>query len=346
MDYALHEVYDEGRHLSTAIQRALRHHHADAETTALVRHRMMQAVRYGDIRAGVNGDLDGVHDPQRLVLSDALRQRLTPTELWCYDGPTFVRVNLLKTTVEDALEALAPFRPVFIENVCIRLDAPYGLYRSQAYTLGWVEQQDINSQRASRMVDARPGLRVIDACAGTGGKTMYMSMVMGQKGRIISMDVVPSKLQELRERAQRIGTSIVETRLVDSTKVVKRLYDSADRVLIDAPCTGTGVVRRNPDMLHRIDATAIAELHVKQQDISHRAIRMTKPGGQWTYVVCSVLPEEGPTMVRWLLEREPASELIEERQWSIGEDDGDAFYAAVVRRSTATTVSVTKSDDA
>jgi len=109
------------------------------------------------------------------------------------------------------------------------------------------EVQDASSQKVAHALNLEPGLRVIDACAGAGGKTLHIAALMENKGQIIAMDIYGNKLKELKRRAKRAGAHNLETREIDSTKVIKKLHNSADRVLIDAPCTGLGVLRRNPD---------------------------------------------------------------------------------------------------
>jgi 16S rRNA (cytosine967-C5)-methyltransferase len=135
-------------------------------------------------------------------------------------------------------------------ETALQVTSDAALFRTQAFADGCFEQQDAGSQLVAAALDVKPGMRVIDACAGAGGKTLHLAAMMQGKGRLLAMDVEEWKLENLKQRARRAGAHNVETRVITSSKTVKRLKESADRVLLDVPCSGLGVLKRNPDQEH------------------------------------------------------------------------------------------------
>lgn len=133
------------------------------------------------------------------------------------------------------------------------------------------EVQDASSQLIGRFLDVKEGMRVVDACAGAGGKTLHIAALMKNKGQIIALDIFEWKLAELKRRAKRAGAHNIETRVIDDNKVIKRLHNSADRLLIDAPCSGLGVLKRNPDSKWKIDQDFIDRIK-RNRKISFRII--------------------------------------------------------------------------
>jgi len=178
-----------------------------------------------------------------------------------------------------------------------------------------------------------PGQRVVDACAGAGGKSLYLAALMQNKGRIIALDPSVPRLAELRRRARRAGVFIIEARPIESMKTIKRLYDSADRLLLDVPCSGTGVLRRNPDLRWRLTPAMLDQLIAQQQQILHHYSRMVKPDGLILYTTCSLLKAEGEAQIsRFLESHADAFSLLKEKRYSPSLDGFDGFYAAVLKR--------------
>lgn len=171
-------------------------------------------------------------------------------------------------------------------------------------------------------------MRVIDACAGAGGKTLHLAALMQNKGTLIALDIEQWKLDDLRKRASRAGVFNVEVRLIDSTKVVKRLYDHADRVLIDAPCSGLGVLRRTADSKWADINPRLVELKKVQADILERYSHMVKVGGKVVYSTCSILPSENQAQVQAFLEKHPDSFKLEEEKVILPSSGFDGFYMA------------------
>lgn len=218
------------------------------------------------------------------------------------------------------------------DALLVRGDAP--LFRSNAFQEGWFEQQDLGSQHIARFLAPEPGMLTIDACAGTGGKTLHLAALMQNKGRIIAMDVEQRKLDQLRKRAKRTGINNLETRLIESSTQIKRLKASADRVLLDVPCSGLGVLRRNPEAKWNPMFDDLEQLCATQQDILQRYSKMAKVGGEVVYATCSILPRENQDQVTEFLQNcSGAFELLEEMTILPSTLNSDGFYMARLKRT-------------
>lgn len=248
----------------------------------------------------------------------------------------YLRVNTLLTTREKLQVTLRKeeidTEPVNDLPAALRLSSRKNIFQSQAFKSGLFEIQDAASQLVAPFLEPKPGMRVIDACAGGGGKTLHLAALMQNKGRIIALDTIAPKLTELSRRARRNSVSTVETRLIDSGKVIKRLAASADRVLIDAPCSGSGVIRRNPDTKWKLSADMMARLTALQADILRSYALMTKPGGLLVYATCSIFPVENNLQVEKFLSADPRFTLREEKKILTSETGMDGFYMAKIER--------------
>jgi 16S rRNA (cytosine967-C5)-methyltransferase len=206
------------------------------------------------------------------------------------------------------------------------------VFGTPSFKEGLFEVQDAASQYIAPFLRAEPGMRVIDACAGAGGKTLHLAALMKNKGRIIAMDVEQYKLDELHKRAKRAGVDNMEIKVIESSKTIKRLENSADRLLLDVPCSGTGVLRRNPDAKWKLSLEFIEKVKDLQQHIFNDYCMMVKPGGLIVYSTCSILPSENQVQVeKFLAAHKDAFELVEQKHAlpSIG---FDGFYMAMVKR--------------
>ena len=194
--------------------------------------------------------------------------------------------------------------------------------------------QDLNSQRIAPELGVRSGERVIDACAGAGGKSLHLAALMKNKGKVLALDVHEKKLTSLRERATRAGATIIETRLIESTKVIKRLEEGADRILLDVPCSGIGVLRRNPDTKWKLKPEDLERLSQTQREILASYTRMCRPGGVIVYATCSIMPSENSLQVHRFLSQNEARFSLEKEETLFPERDGaDGFYFARIKRS-------------
>ena len=230
--------------------------------------------------------------------------------------PVDLRVNRLKATVEEARAALQregiDTEPMRYARDGLRLKKRLSIVTGQAFQDGLVEIQDEGSQLVAELVDAQPGMQVADYCAGAGGKTLAIAAGMNNKGRVVAMDVLETRLDRSAQRLRRAGAHNVERRALDAdnAKWLKRHKETFDRVLVDAPCTGTGTWRRNPDGRWTLAPKDLEELVPKQAAILDAASRLVKPGGGLVYATCSVLPTEDERQIEAFLERHPEFALV------------------------------------
>lgn len=248
---------------------------------------------------------------------------------------TILRANTLKISPKSLVDELA------CENIsaftingypdAVQLEEKKNVFLTSAFKDGFFEVQDASSQKIGRFLEVAEGQRVVDACAGAGGKTLHLSALMKNKGQIIALDIFEWKLAELKRRAKRAGAHNIETRLISDNKVIKRLHEKADRLLIDAPCSGLGVLKRNPDSKWKIDTEFIDRIKVEQQKILQDYSKMLKKGGKMIYATCSILPSENNLQVEKFLSNNPDFSLIKDEK--IMPSQGyDGFYMALIER--------------
>ncbi|MDA0315808.1 MAG: RsmB/NOP family class I SAM-dependent RNA methyltransferase [Bacteroidetes bacterium] len=250
------------------------------------------------------------------------------------EAEVVLRVNTLRTTRErlkNLLEADG-IRSYLVKGYpdALVLEERQNVFRHPSFKEGLFEVQDASSQLVAAALQVEPGMRVIDACAGAGGKSLHLAALMGNKGKVISMDVEEWKLQQAKLRARRNGVSIFEPKIIEGSKTIKRLKESADRLLLDVPCSGLGVLRRNPDTKWKLSVDSIAKVQATQQEILQSYPSMLKKGGQLVYATCSILPSENEGQVKKFLESEVGKdfELLEDRKVLAQESGFDGFYIA------------------
>ncbi len=250
------------------------------------------------------------------------------------EAEVVLRVNTLKTTRErlkNLLEADG-IRSYLVKGYpdALVLEARQNVFRHPSFKEGLFEVQDASSQLVAAALQVEPGMRVIDACAGAGGKSLHLAALMGNKGKVISMDVEECKLQQAKLRARRNGVSIFEPKVIEGSKTIKRLKESADRLLLDVPCSGLGVLRRNPDTKWKLSPESIQKVQETQQEILQSYPSMLKKGGQLVYATCSVLPSENEEQIKKFLASEAGKdfELLEDRKVLAQESGFDGFYIA------------------
>jgi 16S rRNA (cytosine967-C5)-methyltransferase len=252
-----------------------------------------------------------------------------------HEAEVVLRVNTLKTSKAELGKLLDSegTETMTVDNFpdALVLKKRLNIFRSPTFKEGLFEVQDAGSQLIAPFLRVKEGQRVIDACAGAGGKTLHLASLMNNKGRIIALDTEAWKLDELRKRARRAGVSNIETREITSSKVSKRLENTADRLLLDVPCSGLGVLRRNPDAKWKLSLEFIEKVKLVQQQILKDYSDMVKPGGLMVYATCSILPSENENQVKQFIESHANFELVEERHlWP--SEGFDGFYIALVRR--------------
>nr|WP_218061535.1 RsmB/NOP family class I SAM-dependent RNA methyltransferase [Ameyamaea chiangmaiensis] len=311
--------------------------------------------------AGTTLDDPSMPDPVRLEVPDWLMPSLVATfgdrlsdELAAMGepAPLDLRVNLLMGTREQAAASLAragiETTPCHLSPWGLRAAARQSVTTTQAFQSGLVEIQDEGSQLVVAAVGARPEMRVLDYCAGAGGKTLGMAMTMHNRGHIVACDVSEPRLEGAVRRLRRAGVHNVERHLiVAGDKWAKRRAASFDRVLVDAPCTGTGTWRRNPDARLRLRASDLSELQAKQAEILDRAASLVRPGGRLIYATCSILDDENISQIHAFIGRHSEFRLVPSDSadmpaafaacatlsLSPALNGTDGFFAAILERS-------------
>lgn len=252
------------------------------------------------------------------------------------EADVVLRVNTLKLSKRDLQQRLDEEGVVTydIEGYpdALVLEERQNVFGKPSFKDGLFEVQDAASQLIAPFMKIEPGMRVIDACAGAGGKTLHLAALMKNKGRIVAMDVEQWKLDELQKRARRAGVSNMETRFIESSKTIKRLENSADRLLLDVPCSGLGVLKRNPDAKWKLSPDFIDKVKTLQQHILNDYCQMLKPGGLMVYSTCSILSSENEKQVQqFMKQQEGKFEILEEkRSWP--SEGFDGFYMALMKR--------------
>ncbi|MCP2027839.1 16S rRNA (cytosine967-C5)-methyltransferase [Flavobacterium sp. HSC-32F16] len=269
-----------------------------------------------------------------------LGEKVWAKEIAAQNQPAKVilRTNTLKGTKENLRNTLMDLN---IETEYLK-DQPEALvlkeranvFLTDAFKQGLFEVQDANSQLVAGFLDVKPGMRVVDTCAGAGGKTLHIASLMENKGQLIAMDLYESKLKQLKLRAKRNGAFNIEYRIIDTTKVIKKLHEKADRVLIDAPCSGLGVLKRNPDSKWKLQPEFIDNIRKVQSEVLESYSKIVKPGGKLVYATCSVLPSENQEQVEKFLKTDIGKEFtfVQDRKILASESGFDGFYMALLER--------------
>jgi 16S rRNA (cytosine967-C5)-methyltransferase len=300
----------------------------------------------------------------RLEVPDWLLPHLTarfgpglPAEMAALSEPAALdmRVNLLKGDRDQAQAALAAegwlAEPTRLSPWGLRIEGRRPVTSGPAFQSGLIEIQDEGSQLVAAMVGAAPGMRVVDWCAGAGGKTLALAGAMENKGQIVACDVSAPRLDGAVRRLRRAGVHNVERHLLEAgDKWLKRRAGTFDRVLVDAPCTGTGTWRRNPDARLRLKPSDLAELLPKQASILDMAQSLVRKGGRLVYATCSLLEEENEAQVNGFLLRHPAFRVVKLAEaWPLQQPPPnagdflaltparhgtDGFFTAVLERTT------------
>ena len=273
------------------------------------------------------------------------------------EAPVDIRINTLKTNREELQQKLkddgieTEITPHSLLGLRLTKRAP--IFANQWFREGYFEMQDEGSQVAAELVKAKSGMRVIDFCAGAGGKTLAIAAQMKNKGRILAFDTSAKRLKDIPIRMRRAGVNNAAWHTIasESDSFLKRHKKTADRVLVDAPCSGTGTWRRNPDLKWRLRDADIAELTDLQQRIITSAARLVKQGGRLAYVTCSLLKEENENIITDFLEKHPDFKVVcAQKIWNKEStnnpahdqpmflylrpdtDGTDGFFAAVLER--------------
>jgi 16S rRNA (cytosine967-C5)-methyltransferase len=250
-----------------------------------------------------------------------------------------LRCNTLKTNIKELKNLLK------VENIdtILKKEYPDALFVKEhkrvinlnSYKLGLFEIQDANSQKVATSCNLKPGMTIIDACAGAGGKTIHMASIIKNEGEIIALDPHDSKLKELEKRAKRNGVKIIKTLNTFKRKNISNLIGKADRVLIDAPCSGLGVLKRNPDAKWKMNPEKIKKLINTQQYLINFWSKYIKPGGELIYATCSIFHQENKEQIKIFLDNKVGKKFIikNEKTYFSHTTGFDGFYIVQLKKN-------------
>ncbi len=245
-----------------------------------------------------------------------------------------VRANLLKT---NQLQLKKKLKKIEIDSETIGatgliLSQRKNLKNAEIFRKGFFEFQDYSSQQVSEFLEVTPGMTVIDACSGAGGKTLHLANLMDNQGRLIALDINQNKQKELLKRAKRAGANLT-AELIDSNLIKQKYFAKADRLLLDAPCSGLGVLKRDPAAKWHLSLAFIDKIKETQRAILQDYSKMVKVGGKMVYATCSILPSENEKQVQHFLNANKNFKLEKEKS-ILPQDEGfDGFYMARMIRN-------------
>jgi len=246
-----------------------------------------------------------------------------------------LRVNTLKTNT-NALQEKLKLEKIETESIngianALALKKRANVFTTSGFKEGLFEIQDYGSQQIGLFASPQPGQFVIDACAGAGGKSLHLAALMQNKGRIVSMDVTQWKLDELSKRAKRAGVHNLETRLIEANKTIEKFENKADLILLDVPCSGLGVLKRNPDTKWKFTMDTFKKTKQLQVQILKDYSVMLKAGGKMVYSTCSILPSENKEQIEIFLKNN-ANFVVEEEKTIYPSEGFDGFYMCKLKR--------------
>ena len=253
------------------------------------------------------------------------------------EAKVVLRTNTLKTTRQELQKKLqeSEIDTMVQANYpdALILSKRKNVFTSPAFKEGLFEVQDASSQLVAPFMQLKNGMRVIDACAGAGGKSLHISALMQNKGKVVALDNVQWKLDELKKRARRAGSSNVETHLIDGPQALTRFANTADRLLLDVPCSGLGVLKRNPDAKWKLSAEFIERTKTLQQQILKDYSVMLKKGGMMVYSTCSILPSENEMQVEKFIQDQNGAFVLEEQKIILPSQGFDGFFMARLKKN-------------
>lgn len=257
------------------------------------------------------------------------------------EAEVYLRANTMRVSAAQLIKELRnSLVEVSILDVNLFADSespPIKLLKRQrlqslaAYQNGLFEIQDASSQLVAPFLQVKPGMMVIDACAGAGGKALHIASLMKNAGKILAMDVEPKKLRELERRAKNAGVEIIQTSVITPKEIIKN-KGKADRLLLDVPCSGLGVLKRNPDAKWKLSAAFIEEIQITQANILKEYAEMLKPEGMMVYATCSILPSENEQQVAAFIAQKPNKYALLKDLRVMPSQGYDGFYMALIKK--------------
>lgn len=254
-------------------------------------------------------------------------------------APVVLRVNTLKTTKQN-LQNILKESNIDTQTIAnypdaLKLTERANVFKTDAFKNGFFEVQDASSQLVATFFKVEPGMKIVDACAGAGGKTLHLASLLQNKGQIIAMDIYANKLKELKRRAKRASVHNIETKVIESSKTIKKLQNKADLVLLDAPCSGLGILKRNPDAKWKLQPEFITKIKQTQSEILQQYAKMVKPNGSLVYATCSILPSENEEQINKFLTTNSGKNFtfVKEKKILAHQTGFDGFYMALLKKN-------------
>lgn len=250
-------------------------------------------------------------------------------------APVYLRPNFLKIDLQKLKDELGKegVETEIVESPpALKLLERKNVFATQSFKSGFFEVQDLASQRVGILLDPQAGERVADVCAGAGGKTLHLATLMQNKGTLLAGDVHEKKIEELKVRAKRAGVSNLRAVIFENSKDVKKHFGKFDALLIDAPCSGSGVIRRNPDSKWKIKKEDLIRIGLEQAEILKLYSQFLKPGGRMVYATCSIFKSENEGQVAQFLERNSEFSLKKQIKILPHMADEDGFYMALLEK--------------
>lgn len=254
-----------------------------------------------------------------------------------HPASVILRTNTLKVPKKELIQQLNKAQ-IITEEIpgfkdALRLIKRQNIFTSALFKEGYFEVQDAGSQLIAEFLEPEPGQKIIDACAGAGGKSLHLAALMKNKGKIIAMDVEKWKLENLQKRARRNGVNNIEIRLIENEQSIHRYENFADRLLLDVPCSGTGVIKRNPDTKWKVTPESIEKTKKLQSVILSDYSKMLKSGGLMVYATCSILPSENQQQVQDFIEQQKNNFTLIKDKTIYPSEGFDGFYMALLKKN-------------
>jgi len=297
--------------------------------TQIVEERYAEALKVRKIAQSIPDWIDEIGEAELGENWDEILSALNQT------APLVLRINTLKSNIEAVREIFGTENTELVKDVpnALILKKRQNVTNTEAFKNGFFEVQDAGSQLIAPFLNLHPDFSVIDACAGAGGKTLHIGSLLKNTGSILAMDITSDKLSELKRRASRNDVANLETMLIDSESIISALEGTADRLLLDVPCSGLGVLRRNPDSKWKLKPQFLETIKKVQWQIISTYSGMVKQGGKMVYATCSVLPSESEDQVQRFIKKYGKHwKLIAEHRTTISGDGFDGFYMALLQK--------------
>ena len=269
------------------------------------------------------------------ILSDWKSQALHLIQSLDIPAEVFIRCNTLQTTFSKLTQKLQQltiaFEPIQEVKNALRIKSRNQLRQTTLFQSGYFEFQDISSQYVIERVGIYAGQTIIDYCAGKGGKTLQIASLMNQKGQLIASDIDSSRLDILKKRATRAGLKNLQ--IIEQKELLAKYNKQADMVIIDAPCSGTGTIRRQPDIKFRFSEKDLSHILSTQKNILQQAALLVKPNGKLLYITCSILKKENDEQIQFFLQNNPSFILEKDAYILPSQLNGDGFYFALLTQN-------------